>query len=160
MTELALHAPQPRWPWARDFAVVGGLTGFLAPFAIFQQLLYALLTGFGGALGGGLLGLFSAWLLSGNARRWSPLAFLPLGLVVGALWGVSAALPTVVLGTEVLFWSLLVAGFAGAVQLAWLWPLYCHRRLAGRSTAALVVLSSLVGGSLGWLTVLAVVRMY
>lgn len=162
MTTLALPftQTQPRWPWARDFALIGGLTGFLAPFATIHEFTYSSLTGLGGALGGGLLGLFSAWLLSGEARRWTKVALVPLGLVMGCLWGLGAALPTVVLGTDVLVISLILAGFAGALQLAWLWPLYWHRRANGRSTMALVVFSSLLGGGLGWLGVLVLVRVY
>ena len=144
------------WPWMRDFALVGGLTGFLAPFLVIREAGYATATGLGGAVSGALLGRFTSWLLASRARRWPKLVFLPFGILLGSLWGSSAALATVVGGArDVLGLSLFFAGLAGADQLGWFWLAYSYRRVNGRSTGAVVALASLLGSGLGYAGFLA-----
>ncbi|MDP1828138.1 MAG: hypothetical protein Q8L48_32985 [Archangium sp.] len=158
MDSLSLPAPslEPlagsrRWPWVRDFTFVGGVTGFMAPYSVIRDVGYASLTGLGGAASGAVLGVFSAWLLTGFGRRWPKLVFLPVGLVLGALWGMAAAAPTALTSMRnLLVLSLLFAGVAGALQLGWFWLSYCYRRVNRRSTFPVVLLASLLGGGLGW----------
>lgn len=140
-----------RWPWVRDFFLVGGITGFMAPYSVIREAGYATVTGLGGATSGALLGVFSAWLLSGFGRRWPKVVFVPVGLVLGALWGIGAALPTGLTPMRNLMeLSVLFAGIAGALQLGWFWLAYGYRRVNRRSTLGVVLLASLLGGGLGW----------
>jgi hypothetical protein len=150
MNAIALPADS-RAPWVRDFALVGGLTGFLAPYSVIHEVPYSAVTGVGGALSGAVLGAFSAWLLSGFGRRWPKVVFLPLGLIIGALWGSAAAMATVVTpARHLLVLSVLFAGAAGALQLGWFWLAYCYRRVNRRSTWGVVLIASLLGGGLGF----------
>jgi len=140
-----------RWPWVRDFTFVGGVTGFIAPYSVIRNVEYASLTGLGGAMSGALIGVFSAWLLSGFGRRWPKLVFIPVGLVLGALWGMAAAMTTALSPMrDLIFLSLLFAGAAAAIQLGWFWLAYSYRRVNRRSTWPVVLLASLLGGGLGW----------
>jgi hypothetical protein len=158
MDSSALPAPRleklpvhRRWPWVRDFTFVGGVTGFLAPYSVIHDIGYASLTGVGGAVSGSVLGVFSAWLLSGRGLRWPKLAFIPVGLVLGALWGISAAMATAFTSmNNLLVISVLFAGVAGALQLGWFWLGYCYRRVNRRSTWPVVLVASLLGGGLGF----------
>ena len=145
---LPIHRPGP---WVRDFTFVGGVTGFMAPYSVIHDVEYASLTGVGGAVSGAALGIFSAWLLSGFGRRWPKVVFIPVGLVLGALWGMAAAMTTAVTPMRnLLVLSVLFAGVAGALQLGWFWLGYCYRRVNRRSTYPVVLLASLLGGGLGW----------
>ena len=147
-------APLPahrRWPWVRDFTFVGGVTGFMAPYSVIHDVEYSALTGSGGAVSGAMLGVFSAWLLSGRGLRWPKLVFLPVGLGLGALWGISAAMATAFTPMRhLLVLSVIFAGMAGALQLGWFWLGYCYRRVNRRSTWPLVLVASLLGGGLGF----------
>ncbi len=148
-------------PWVRDFSLVGGVTGFVAPYVVIHDLEYSAAAGAGGAVTGALLGLFTARLLAGSARRWRKFVFIPAGLVLGAVWGMGAALATAVTESRnLLLLSLLFAGAAGAVQLGWFWLAYCYRRVNARSTFAVVALACVLAGGLGWtgFGALAVVR--
>ncbi len=150
MNAIAL-SPDSRAPWVRDFALVGGLTGFLAPYGVLHYVQYSMAAGLGGALSGAVLGAFSSWLVSGFGRRWPKVAFLPLGLSIGAVWGSAAALATVVTpARDQLSLSVLFAGAAGALQLGWFWLAYCYRRVNRRTTWGLVLVASLLGGGLGF----------
>lgn len=158
MSTLALTVPHaaPRWPWVRDFALVGAVTGFSAPYAMLRYLEYSLVTGLGGLLGGAALGLFSAWLIGRYARRWRRLVLFPLGLVFGAAWGATAGAATAAVPElrKLLELSVIVAAFAGAAQLGWFWLVYSVRRVNQRSTWPVVLAASVLGGGLGWVGVL------
>lgn len=153
--------PTPALPWVRDFTFVGGVTGFLAPFMVIHDLGYCVTTGLGGAATGALLGLFTARLLAGPARKWSKLVFLPAGIALGSLWGIGAALGTVLTGARhLLLLSVIFAGAAGAVQLGWFWLAYSYRRVNLRSTLPVVLLAAVLGAFLGGsgFAVLAILR--
>lgn len=156
MTSLAVvpHA-SPRWPWVRDFALVGAVTGFSAPYAILRALGYSIVTGIGGLVGGAALGLFSAWLIGRYARRWRRLVLFPLGLLFGALWGATAGATTALVPElrKLLELSVIVAAFAGAAQLGWFWLIYSVRRVNQRSTWPVVLAASVLSGGLGWVGV-------
>ena len=130
--------------WIRDFAWVGGVTGLGAPLGVFailgnlngETLAYLLLAGAAGAVSGASLGLLSCWLMAGRMRRWRRLWLCPLGLMLGPVWGVAAALATRFSswGEATLNLSMIFAGIAGALQLGWCWPAYCVRRVNQRSS--------------------------
>lgn len=157
MRALPVVAPHPErpWPWIRDFALVGGVSGFSAPFAMLRFLDYSLVTGLGGLLGGAALGSLSAWLINRQARRWRRFVLLPLGLCFGALWGATAGGATALVPQlrNLLELSVIVAAIAGAVQLGWFWLAYSVRRVNHRSTWPVVLVASALGGGLGWLAV-------
>jgi hypothetical protein len=141
----------PRTPWLRDFALVGGITGAAAPYTLLRSVEYSLFAAAGGAASGALLGLFSAWLLSGRARKWRRFVFIPLGLAVGALWGGAAGLATGLSSySSLLGLSLVFSAIAGTLQLGWFWLAYAVRRVNGRSTVPVVVVASLLSATLGW----------
>lgn len=152
-TRTLAARPMPRWPWMRDFALVGATTGFLAPYAVLRKLEYAACAGLGGAIFGLALGAFSAHLLAGRARRWRKVVFVPLGLVLGGLWGAVAGASAAVVLPMALDLSVVVAGIAGALQLGWFWLAYSVRRVNGRSTWLVLLLALLSGGGLGWAAV-------
>lgn len=154
-------AASRRWPWVRDFTFVGGVTGFMAPYTVLRDVAYCSLTGLGGAVSGALLGAFSAWLLSGLGRRWPKAVFVPVGLLLGALWGTAAALTTAFTSMrELLELSVPLAGLAGALQLGWFWLGYGYRRVNRRSTVGVVLLASLLGGGLGWAGLAALAHLH
>ncbi len=144
-------------PWIRDFALVGAVTGFSAPYWVVNAWTYASLTGLGGAVGGAALGAFSAWLLSGRARRWPRFSLLLLGPLFGAAWGATAALTTGVSSwwRELLWLSVALAAVAGALQLGWFWLAYAVRRVNQRSTWPVTVGAAALGGGLGWAALFA-----
>src|SRR4051812_42666992 len=116
-TELALPS-RPARPWVRDIALVGAVTGFGAPFLVLWNVPFCAAAGLGGALAGAALGRLSASLLAGRARRWPKVAFLPLGLLVGALWGATSAVAgeLTVANKFFLVVAAAVGGIAGALQ--------------------------------------------
>lgn len=148
----ALTLTVPRWPWVRDFAIVGGVTGFLAPFSFWRLLEYSLFAGVGGGVGGAALGLFSAWLMGRHARRWRRIVLFPLGLLFGALWGATAGAATGLSSDlrSLMSLSMIVAALAGALQLGWFWLVYSVRRMNQRSTWPVVLVASVLGGGLGF----------
>jgi hypothetical protein len=164
MNALSLGVAQTssRWPWVRDFALVGGLTGFCAPYATLRYLEYSLVTGIGGLLGGAALGLFSSWLISRYARRWRRFVLFPLGLFFGALWGATAGGTTALVPSlrSMIVLSLVVAAIAGAVQLGWFWLVYSVRRVNHRSTWPVVLVASVLGAGLGWVGVFALAALF
>lgn len=150
---LLQQLPTKPWPWVRDFALVGATTGFFAPFSVLRNAQYAGLASLGGTLFGIALGLFSARLFAGRARRWARGVYLPLGALLGALWGAAAGLATAPVWPKAVGLSVLVAGIAGALQFGWFWLAYALRRVNRRSTWAVTLLALLIGGGLGWAAV-------
>lgn len=138
----ASDAPPPRAAaaWARDYAIVGGVSSFLALFVVSGAML-GWATLIGTTLAGAATGAVLGTMLSGHARAglgtlpW-PLAALVF-LAIGAAWGaVVGAIGGTVLAmgmdgvfglghhrggfpadVHLLFMSL--AAIAGAAQLAW-----------------------------------------
>lgn len=152
---LLQQLPTKPWPWVRDFALVGATTGFFAPFSVLRNAQYAALASLGGTLFGIALGLCSARMFAGRARRWARWVYLPLGGLLGALWGAAAGLATAPLWPKAVGLSVVVAGIAGALQFGWFWLAYALRRVNRRSTWAVTLLALLIGGGLGWAAVFA-----
>lgn len=151
---LPLDSRFRKWPWVRDFALVGAATGFLAPYAVIRSLEYSGFASAGGGASGALLGAFSVWLFSRVGRGWSKIVLVPLGLALGALWGGAAGLATGLSDHgEWLPLSVMFGGCAGALQLGWFWLAYAVRRVNCRSTIAVVVTATVLSGSLGWVAI-------
>ncbi len=159
---LAVPTAAPRWPWVRDFALVGGVTGFCAPYTMLRELEYSALAAAGGLVGGAALGLFSSWLISRYARRWRRFVLFPLGLFFGALWGAMAGGTTALVPSlrSLLVLSLLCAAIAGSVQLGWFWFAYSVRRVNHRSTWPVVLGASVLSVGLGFVGVVVVTSLF
>lgn len=137
--------------WSRDMAIVGAATSFLAVYGLDSSFRPSMLVvaAIGAAVGGvfGLVfrRLVLAWL------RLPILAWIPISLVLGGLWGGTVASIGGLLlargGTFVL------AGFgatAGALQLGWFWLPYAVRSGRGKSTWPVVTAAILVGSVIGY----------
>lgn len=139
--------------WALHFALIGGASGFLAPYLMSQGFLpeaYLTTTGIGGAAVGAALGALLPTLLL-------RLGTIPLGLLlligpaVGAIWGgLTGALGGAqliashhMLSVDLAVLSVMLASFAGALQFGWLWLPYTLLR--ARPTRANAPLWALVG---------------
>ena len=126
--------------WSRDLALVGGVTGFAAPTAMFGWLVspaFCVAAGPAGAAIGWALGRFIPWLLERvRGRVPIPVLLLLLGPALGAFWGGGTGLVAGLLaelwyastGSEPALFAgtlpILGASFglvAGAVQLGWFW---------------------------------------
>lgn len=153
-------AARPQLAWALDFAIVGAVSSFLAPFLVVGNglgtdvLLVVMLTG---ALSGGLLG----WGLERILRPGDALSGLPLVLTgvvmagVGGLWGAFVGFVGGVVtslgglgmdafslrsgATLIVVYFTACAAVAAAAQLAWFGPAYAHVKRAGGPTWPLLV---------------------
>ncbi len=151
---------RPGLTWALDFAIVGAVSSFLAPFLVLGNglgtavLLIVMLTG---AVSGGLLG----WGLERTLRRGDALSGLPLVLMVvvmagvGGLWGAFVGFVGGVVtsvgglgfdafdlrsgATMIVVYFTACAAVAAAAQLAWFGPAYAHVKRAGGPTWPLLV---------------------
>lgn len=161
------HDPlrSPRSAWARDFAIVGGASSFLAPFLVSSgQLGAATLLGttVAGAVSGAALGALLQRPLSGPLGRtpWPLLALLCAA--VGACWGavvgfVGATVMAAELGVitrgadlrEVYAVFMVCASTAAAGQLGWFGVSYARGSRAGGATWPLV-LGAVGTPFLGW----------
>ncbi len=156
----ALRKPiDPTSKWVKDFALIGGVTGALAPLAVVPGLI-----GTGYIAAAGVAGVISGAALGGVARRFlqrsgsTPLPVLLAGGVgMGAIWGgVVGAIAGIFTGDPFILWkmSAVFGAVAGAAQFGWLWLPYVLRQLGRRKTWPLVVASTLLAPALGWLGVL------
>ena len=126
--------------WARDLALVGGVTtlalGAVTPLAWTTVSATALLA----MIGGALLGATFPRLLHRRVRRkpWLLLAAAAVGL--GACWGGAAGLIGAWLtGGGSWIDATELAGTATAAQLGWLWLPLVLRRARGRSSLGYVL---------------------
>lgn len=161
---------QVSWKWARDFALVGAVSSFLAPALIVGSWLgvgtLVLLALVGGATGAGL-GVVLARLLRTpiGALSW-PLMVLGMG-ALGALWGVVVGLAgglmlTVPDGIEVLDQGhvnpvvaafIACAALAAGLQLAWFGAAY-HRAVRASAPTWIAVVLACGMPLVGWAALL------
>ena len=154
--------------WARDMAIVGGVTSFIAPmsalllsssaqFMLFDLMLsYAMVASFLGAASGALLGLAMPTYLN-LVRKWLPLPVLFVGHpIIGAIWGgtvgLLAAIPSVGVVLGVL--PALLGAIVGALQFGWLWFPYTFQTVLDGRRWPLVALSGVVALVAPWLAYL------
>lgn len=143
--------------WARDWCILGTLSGLLAPVGMGAPLVapvFCLVSMFVGGLSGLLLGpLLNEGLHRLRGHFAPPLAVV--GLVVGALWGAlvggaaglfadasTASFDAVGLGT-------VFGAMSGSVQLAWFLPAYVWGRLRDQC-AGVLTLAGLFSPGLAW----------
>ena len=150
--------------WARDLAIAGGGTSLLAvafieqsassltqPFVIAATVLGALV---GAVMGLGLRRLLIAWL-------YLPLlVWVPISLVLGAIWGgtvggLAMFIDEAVRPGSPQLSAVMITGalgaVAGALQLGWLWLPYAVRAGRGKSTWPVVLVALVVGTFSGYL---------
>ncbi len=150
-----------RRTWVRDLAIIGGVSGALAPAAVGMLFPgYVLLAGAFGAGSGAVVGHLASAMLGKERIRRVPVAVLLVGgLGLGALWGALTGLGAALglgafsapgSGAVLLVLSALLASVAGAIQLGWFWLPYAILRARGRRTWPLVVVASLLAPALGW----------
>lgn len=150
-------ASGPALAWARDFAIVGGVSAFMTPFMIagaFVGTRYLVYAAAGGIIGGFFLGLLFGHLLGAgrdpdDAARRTPVWILALAApVLGAIWGASvglvAALGLPGRSADLVGVSMTLAAIAGALQLGWLWAGYLFARLRRHATWPVVVAACLL----------------
>lgn len=140
------------WLWVRDFALVGLVTGFVAPFTVLRNPEYAQLASAGGALTGAALGALSHLFFARAGRRWPKFAIILLSVLVGAVWGSASGVTTALAVSfrRSFELSLVVGGCAGALQLSWFWVVYAMRSVRRKSTWSVVLAASLFSVALGW----------
>jgi hypothetical protein len=142
--------------WARDFALIGGVTGLVAPMAVVPSIVSSGYLGAAavvGALSGAFLGTAVPAALSrlGNVRL--PVLLMG-GLGVGAVWGgVVGAAAALAAEPALVALSVLLAGIAGTLQFGWIWLPYVLRKIRGKRTWPLVVTALAATPALGWASV-------
>jgi hypothetical protein len=157
----------PALAWARDFAIVGGVSALLTPFIMagaFVGARYLLFAAAGGVIGGFVLGLVFAR-ATGGQRPEDDRSKLPLWVIalwaplLGGLWGASVGLVAAFglphPGVELIGASMMLAAIAGALQLGWFWAAYYFAR-ARRAAAWPVVVAACLLPIVGTATLYAV----
>jgi hypothetical protein len=137
--------------WSRDMAIVGATTAFLAVHAIDNHLRTSMLVAAAtSAMIGAVLGTsFRRLLLSG--LRLPLVAWVPVGVILGALWGGSAGLLGAALtrGARQVVIPAAFGAIAGALQLSWFWLSYAVRAGRGKRTWPLVLAAAVLGAGVG-----------
>lgn len=145
--------------WAGDLALVGAVTGLLAPALVIFDPGYSFAAAVAGGGSGAVLGTALPRGLE-LARRWLPLSVLfALAPVVGAVWGggtgafagLFAASPFAD-GSGVGL-GLVFGGIAGMVQLGAMWFPYTVQAVRGGMRGPVVALACLAAPVLGWAAV-------
>ena len=153
--------------WARDFAILGFLTGVIGPLsavalgagpAHFVQAVDEMATYFAiVAPLGAFSGLAFGYLLRAFLLRFPavPLGVLLLivpifGAVLGAVvaWGAAPLARPGYAGADDGL-AVILGASAAAFQIMWFWPLYLHRRASETSPASLLGVAVLTGATIG-----------
>lgn len=136
--------------WARDLALVGGVTATIAPLLTLDArhavrfapaaVIVAVATGLA-------LGRVAPSLFSRHVRRLPIPLLLGAGFGLGAFWGAAAGLAgALASGLTPGYWTG-VAGRCGAMVLGILWLPYLLAHVRGRATWPLVALACVLGPS-------------
>jgi hypothetical protein len=147
-----------RLSWARDFAVIGAVTGFAAPAPYFwHDTEYLAACSGSGAVIGAVLGVATSRALLVWLSRWPFGVLLVLGLALGALWGGSTgfcggalALDDAHAYVPLTPISAIAGAGAGMLQLGWFWLPYTLARAKGKSALAIVAAACVVSVALGF----------
>ena len=155
---LAPHTPsalttavgRPR-EWARDFSLIGGVTGLLAP-ALLGDPSYVAAAAVSGAIAGGALGAAVPKMLT-RLRHLKVPALMLGGMGIGAVWGgIAGAVAGFTMPN--LFWlSVAVASIAGALQFGWIWLPYVLKKIGRKRTWPLVLAAFAAAPLLGWASI-------
>jgi hypothetical protein len=162
--------------WARDFALLGLISGVAIPFA--SIVFVARSTYFGhamDAMGGyliaaGLLGLLTGAVVGPLIRHGLLRApRVPFGAwmlaipALAAVWGMSVASAAVPLGMAKTHagdgaLAAMCGALGAAIQIGWFWPLYLGRRVRQRPATTLLVAAALTSALIGPAVLWCVVR--
>jgi hypothetical protein len=161
------HAGAPE-AWARDLAVVGGVSAVAATLGFGSVMavpvgMYAIVAGVSGVVTGALLGAVAGKSLRGPLSRVPVAVVLAGGLGVGALWGGAVgAIAGAALGAHGAIFrsSVEIAAVAGAIQLGWWWLPYLLRRAHERSTWPVIAFATLISPFLGWIALYVLSFLY
>ena len=153
-TDPAHEAKGQALAWARDFAIVGGVSAFITPFVMagaFVGARYLVFAAAGGIVGGFVLGLLFAHLTGASrpdARRLPLWVIALVAPLLGGLWGASVGLVAALgLGRgswDLVAMSMTLAAIAGALQLGWFWVGYLFARSRRHPTWPVVVAACLL----------------
>lgn len=152
-------------PWARDFAVVGGVTGFAAPYVVITDLPFAAAAGLAGAALGLVLGALAAPFLE-RARHRVPLLLLVFAApFVGAVWGGLSGVAGGLVGGrmfagESVELGLVMGAAAGMVQLGWMFLPYTLVAVMKLPRWPVVLAASVAAPVFGFLAVLIVLGLW
>jgi hypothetical protein len=155
--------------WATDLALVGALSGFLAPLAVFQSnepasVPYLFMTTVAGGISGLVFGAAWCGWLSTTLKR-SSLAFITtLAFLCGAAWGAvvgvaGALVVTTNMHADAAFvlCAVACAAVAAALQSAWVVPALAWARGRRRRRHQVVIAAGFASLAFGWLGFLGVV---
>ncbi len=141
--------------WARDMALVGGVSGFAAPFAVLGQhtelAIFSPVAGVLGGLTGAALGFVLPRILAGPLAKRRVASLLLGGVLAGGLWGalVGTLASVIALGSGFLLVSAVLAGIGGAVQFGWVWLPYMMRSARRQRTWPVLLGACLLAPLLG-----------
>ncbi|MEN0066790.1 MAG: hypothetical protein AAGA48_31955 [Myxococcota bacterium] len=148
--------------WARDTALVGGVTATSATLALgLMGTTFGLAAGLTGALAGFALGLEMPTFLDSARRRLSLISVglrcITIGFGLGGFVGLIAATAA---GNPYVLGPIVVAGIAGALQLGWWWLPYTVLTVTQRPTWPAVLIACAVAPFVGplaqWISALIV----
>ena len=139
--------------WARDYAIVGLLSGGLAPYFVLHQLDFSLGAAVFGAVGGAVLGLLSASLLQRHRRKLPLVGWLFIMPSLGVLWGAFAGLGGGAFTghPEDVMLGMVFGAVGGMLQLSWFFPVYLFQSVRGGLTLPVLGAGLLMTSVLGWL---------
>ena len=137
--------------WARDFSLIGGVTGLLAPWLLGDPT-YVAAAAISGAMAGAALGATVPRMLT-KLRHLKVPSLMLGGMGIGAVWGgVSGAIAGLTLPN--LFWlSVSIASIAGALQFGWIWLPYVMKKIGRKRTWPLVLAAFAAAPLLGWASI-------
>lgn len=142
--------------WARDFSLIGGITGLSAPLAVAPAIAgsgYAITAAVTGVLTGAFLGMVIPKSLARLKNVRLPVLLFG-GIGVGAIWGATVgAVAAFAAGEHFWMFSMGLAGLAGAIQFGWIWLPYVLKKIGKKRTWPLVTGAVLVAPLLGWASV-------
>ena len=147
--------------WARDMAIVGGVTSLLAPLpaiALGSNAPFIVITAVTGCLTGAALGTAMPGLLE-RVRGRVPLAVLmALGPLPGAVWGgVVGTMGGAFSGVMVPMWlCMIAASLAGAIQFGLFWFPYTFQTVRGARCWPVVLGACLATPIIGLITVMTI----
>jgi len=141
--------------WARDFAFLGGVMGFSAPFFVILEPGFAVAAGLAGAVTGAPFGVALGWWME-RLRGTVPLVLLvAAAAVVGALWGGMAGafggLTTVSMVGDAVGLGLLLGTVCGGLTVGTGLVPYLVLSARGADTRPLLAVAALVSPVVGWL---------
>jgi hypothetical protein len=137
--------------WARDFSLIGGVTGLLAPWLLGDPS-YIAAAAISGAVAGAGLGAAVPRMLV-RARHWKVPALMLGGMGIGAVWGGIAGAAAGLTQPNLFWLSVAIAGIAGAMQFGWIWLPYVLKKIGHKRTWPLLLAAFAAAPLLGWASI-------